>query len=449
MTAQQRSEVETRPSSDVSVAVGLVGLAGLGCWILVCHFWPEIAASLDLSGPRSRPIGPLAAFGGLVAATLPMMAWSLLVERVHRRPSTGIDWDNPRKLRDIVEVSITKLAGLWVTWGVIGLFYYVGRWYWDGPYLVAMRMLSLAIIPLMVLSIPYVMWLDRYLVEPRDGAWHLGAMLIGRESSDPSMLWHHARVWAVKGFFTAFMLSIVPPGFSDLVVRDWSAATARPVELSGLLILLMFVIDEQIGTVGYIVTFRPLDAQIRSANPHLAGWLAALLCYPPFQLMQGGGPLNYQVNTADWAYWFEGQGLLLWLWAALLVVLTAIYAWATLAFGLRFSNLSHRGVLTNGPYRWTRHPAYLAKNCFWWLSTLPFLVTSHSLTDAMRNTVMLGAVSAIYFWRAKTEEQHLLVEDRKYREYHAWMSEHGLVTGAFTRIGGALRARRTLPQPAE
>ncbi len=50
---------------------------------------------------------------------------------------------------------------------------------------------------------------------PRDGAWHFGAMLIGREAHDPEMVKAHLRSWAVKGFFTAFMLSIVPGNFHE------------------------------------------------------------------------------------------------------------------------------------------------------------------------------------------------------------------------------------------
>jgi protein-S-isoprenylcysteine O-methyltransferase Ste14 len=119
------------------------------------------------------------------------------------------------------------------------------------------------------------------------------------------------------------------------------------------------------------------------------------------------------------------------------------------AFGLRFSNLTYRGVLTNGPYRFTKHPAYLAKNTFWWLESLPFLVVSHSFTDMVRNAFFLACVSAIYFWRAKTEEAHLLAEDPKYRAYADWMAQHGLITRLFHRSGLALRARRLVLQPAE
>jgi protein-S-isoprenylcysteine O-methyltransferase Ste14 len=201
--------------------------------------------------------------------------------------------------------------------------------------------------------------------------------------------------------------------------------------------------------VGYLLTMKPLDAHIRSANPYVAGWLAALICYPPFILMGDGGPLNYHPNTSDWTFWLQGHPLVLWVWGAWLVFLTGMYAWATVIFGIRFSNLTYRGIITNGPYRFTRHPAYLSKNLFWWFATMPFLATSGSLTDMVRNTVLLALVSAVYFWRAKTEEKHLLSEDAKYREYHAWMGRNAPITRGLSRLGRFFRPRGPQLQPAE
>ena len=187
--------------------------------------------------------------------------------------------------------------------------------------------------------------------------------------------------------------------------------------------------------MGYLLTLKPFDSQIRSANPYLAGWVAALLCYPGFAAMNSGGPLDYKPYTADWSFWMVGWPTLQWVWLGLMVVLTGIYAWATMAFGIRFSNLTYRGVVTNGPYRFTRHPAYLSKNLFWWASTLPFFATTHSYVDAIRNTCLLAGVSAVYYWRAKTEERHLCAEDAKYRAYSAWMQANAPITRGISALG--------------
>jgi protein-S-isoprenylcysteine O-methyltransferase Ste14 len=445
----ERTTADPRPPSDVSGWVGLVGLVVLFAWIWICREWAAVVDLFALPGPRAPLSGPYAALMAMLFTGGAMAAWSLLVDQVHRRPSTGIDWSLRRPFAATRDVSITKLAGLWATFALIGVLYCVARWYWRGQYLFAMEVIAAAAVPLFVLSVPYVLWLDRYLVNPRDGAWHFGAMLIGREPYDRTEVAHHLRAWGVKAFFTAFMVSILPGGFAHIVSYDFAGFFDQPVRFAALLIELLFVIDVQIGTVGYLLTMKPLDAHIRTANPYLAGWLAALICYPPFILMGSGGPLDYHQATSDWAYWMEGREALLWVWGALLVFLTAVYAWATVAFGIRFSNLTHRGVLTGGPYRFTKHPAYLSKNLFWWCATLPFLATSGSWTDAIRNTALMALVGGVYYWRAKTEERHLGEADPKYRAYSAWMDRNAPITRGLKRAARLFAPRGPRLQPAE
>jgi protein-S-isoprenylcysteine O-methyltransferase Ste14 len=447
--SERPSALSACPESDVSAKVGLAGLAGLFAWIAICRNWAPIADVFALPGPHAPLSGPYAALAALLFSGIPMVLVSIFADKVHLRPSTGIDWSAPRNLRDVIDISITKLAGLWATWALIAFLYGIARWYWRGQYLFAMEVLTAFAVPLFLASIPYVLWLDRVLVNPRDGAWHFGAMLIGREAHDPEEVKHHLRSWAVKGFFCAFMISILPPGFAAIVSLDVSSISGNPVAIATWLTELLFLIDVQIAMVGYLVTLKPLDAQIRSANPHLAAWLAALMCYPPCILMGDGGPLNYHQNTGDWAMWLQGNPVVLWVWGALLVFLTGIYAWATVAFGLRFSNLTYRGVLTNGPYRFTRHPAYLSKNLYWWCATMPFIATTGSSVDIVRNTALLGLVGAVYYWRAKTEERHLGDEDPKYRAYSAWMAKNALITRSLSSLGQALRPRGAQLQPAE
>jgi protein-S-isoprenylcysteine O-methyltransferase Ste14 len=302
-----------------------------------------------------------------------------------------------------------------------------------------------------VVSVPYVIWLDRYLIDPKDGSWHMGAMIAGRAGWNKTEVAHHLRAWAVKGLFLAFMLSITAGGFAEVVNLDFVKIVTNPVWLAGALIAAMFLIDVQFATIGYMLTLKPLDAHIRTAQPAMSGWIAALICYPPFILMNTGGPLDYHVNTRSWDHWLANYPGLLWIWGGILVALTIYYAWATMVFGIRFSNLTHRGILTHGPFRWTKHPAYLSKNIFWWLSTMPFFVVGGSTADAIRNTLLLACVSGVYYWRAKTEESHLGT-DPAYRAYASWMAGNAPVPRLFAwlRLGlvnrfGPARTASRLP----
>ena len=423
-----QAPADPRPTSAVSAMVGLVGLAGLLAWVAV-------ARQFGMAGPYSALVA-------LFACALPMLLWSVLVDKVHLSPTTGIDWSTPpRPLRDTLDISIAKLAGLWGIWGAIGALYCIARWYWDGPYLFAMSVIGIGAVVMLVLSIPYLLWLDRRLVEPRDGAWHFGMLLAGRaELVDRELLYDFFRAWAIKGFFLAFMLAIVPGNWEKAISPDWPWILESPARFSSWLIWAMFMIDVVFASVGYVLTMKPLDAHIRSANPYAAGWTAALICYPPFILMNNGGPLDYHIGVEDWSYWLADWPLLGAVNAAWLVFLTGVYAWATVAFGFRFSNLTHRGILTHGPYAWTKHPAYLSKNLFWWFAGLPFLASTGNPVDMVRNTAVLAMIGGVYYWRARTEERHLSA-DPAYREYADWMERNGPIP----RLINRLTPRRAAP----
>jgi protein-S-isoprenylcysteine O-methyltransferase Ste14 len=431
MNAETKIDLRTdpRPKSAVSTGVGLVGLAGLLAWAAVARAYGMV--------------GPFAALSGLLACAIPMILWSLLVDKVHRNPTTGIDWERPaRPLSETLDISIAKIAGLWVTWAGIACLYCVARWYWDGSYLFSMYVLGFGSIPLLVLSIPYVLWLDRRSVAPHDGAWHMGQLVAGRRDRvDREILYDYLRSWAIKGFFLAFMISTVPGNWEFAIRPSWSEIVQTPISLTIWLANLTFMVDVFFATIGYVLTMKPLDAHIRSANPYAAAWMAALICYPPFLLMSNGGPLDYHPGTAEWTHWLGGYPAVMTVTAFLLVFLHVVYAWATVVFGIRFSNLTHRGILTHGPYAWTKHPAYVSKNLFWWLATLPFLATTGNPVDMIRNTVLLAMVSGVYYWRAKTEERHLMA-DPAYREYAAWMERNGPLPRLLRKL------RPSTPQPA-
>jgi protein-S-isoprenylcysteine O-methyltransferase Ste14 len=284
-------------------------------------------------------------------------------------------------------------------------------------------------------AIVYVFYVDRYMRQPRDTLWHAGHWLLGGRGADPEMLREHLRTWAIKGFFLALMFSGTPGQLALVTGVSPAGAFADPASAALWAIEAMFLFDVTYALIGYVVTSRLLDAHIRSSNPYVSAWVYALICYSPFIVMGDQGPLDYRGGDS-WLSWLGGNAILLALWGVMLVLLSAFYAWATVIFGLRFSNLTNRGILTNGPFQFVRHPAYLSKNIFWWLVFLPFLSTGGP-AEIIRNCVLLLVVNLIYYMRARSEEWHLMA-DPDYCAYSAWIAENGVLP----RLRRALFARR-------
>ena len=204
----------------------------------------------------------------------------------------------------------------------------------------------------------------------------------------------------------------------------------------------LYFIDVALVSMTYLMSLKLTDTHIRSTEPTAFGWLVALICYEPFWSVIGTQYLAYG-NGREWGYWFGGAPWLYALWGSMILCLVVIYVWATIAFGARFSNLTHRGIITHGPYRYSKHPAYLAKNLSWWLVSMPFMIGASPLAT-LRCCVLLLLLNGIYFLRAKTEERHLGL-DPVYRRYADWIEQHGLLR-ALARVpllGPLLRWRPT------
>ncbi len=243
--------------------------------------------------------------------------------------------------------------------------------------------------------------------------------------------------WCIKAFFLPLMIAWLYAWLMQFHneieggLSSWYAAF-----VAGMAIL--YALDTLFATVGYLSTYRGIGGHIRSVNTTWLGWLSALVCYPPLSAVVLRQWLDYK-DGVEWMHWLFDSPWLAFVWGGTILLLTAIYASATIVFGPRFSNLTHRGIITTGPFRWTKHPAYISKNLSWWLIAVPF-VSSMGVGAALLNCLALLGVNFIYFVRARTEEWHLM-EDPVYRQYAAWIDEHGL----FSRLRRAIRRRSRAP----
>lgn len=182
-----------------------------------------------------------------------------------------------------------------------------------------------------------------------------------------------------------------------------------------LLQAILFV-DVFFFTVGYLVESRRLGNEIRSVDPTLVGWGAALICYPPFNAVTG----KILGSTVSDFPQFDNPDVHLGLNIALLILM-AIYASASVALGLKASNLTHRGIISRGPYAIVRHPAYVCKNLAWWIGSTPLAITAFQESFGA-GIMIIGSVFAwtsVYALRALTEEDHLRRVDGEYAAYAA------------------------------
>jgi protein-S-isoprenylcysteine O-methyltransferase Ste14 len=413
------SEAPGRPPSCANGWVAMSGLAGFLLSLVLMY-----GSNL---GPVHR------SFIALAAAVVPMVLLDLLVLRVHQRPSTGLVWAQAQMAgpmdRSAVKRVLVKLIGLTGTIAAIGICYwlfpvYQERFYW--PYWTALREAGPWLI---AATVPYFFYVDRRMADPHDGYWQAGMAVLGRfERVDSALLWQHALGWIIKGYFLPLMFIYLTNVIGEIFDADFWSSQGNFMPFYGFAWDIAFGVDLVFASLGYCLTLRLLDSHIRSSEPTLLGWAVALACYQPFSGFFFNRYLDYQ-DDLSWSAWLMNMPVLQAIWGSTILALIAIYTWSAVVFGCRFSNLTHRGILTHGPFRWTKHPSYVSKNLAWWLISVPF-ISAAGINDAIRDCLLLLGVNVIYFLRARTEER-LLSRDPTYVAYALWIEQFGM----FRKLG--------------
>ena len=317
-----------------------------------------------------------------------------------------------------------KIAALWAIFALLAAAYASFPIYTGKSYASFQWLLSNFGWLLVAASVPYIVAVDTFQTEPEDGLASWGRVLFSFSFNPTFRDTNYLLGWVVKAFFMPLMCGFLVGNLENLRSASFGNYAFLSTYLYNVSYNALYFVDVVVGCVGYAATLRILGTEIRSTEPTPLGWMVALACYPPFWDAVGGSYLSYGHNR-PWGALLVGYPVLYTIWGAAIVFALFVYAWSTVVFGIRFSNLTHRGIITSGPYRWTKHPAYISKNLSWWLISVPFLPPDGSVLTAMKLSIMLGFVNLIYYLRAVTEERHLS-QDPVYREYSEYIRQHGL-----------------------
>ncbi|HEV2619008.1 MAG TPA: hypothetical protein VGU23_03620, partial [Acidobacteriaceae bacterium] len=201
-----------------------------------------------------------------------------------------------------------------------------------------------------------------------DHAWHFGLLAIGRwRKVDWMAIRDGALGWLVKGFFLPLnfcsLVEIVAQfrgNEAAILTAPWPAMVASITTMI-LAVLIVTIIP------GYLFSSRLLGTEIRKIDHSWLGWGVTLSCYPPLLSGVFDHWFNYfpyrpnPVWMKPWAVLLQGMPVASYCVGGLIILVELVHYWGEATFGLRSSNLTHRGLITNGPYRFCKHPVYLAK----------------------------------------------------------------------------------------
>ncbi|NDF12834.1 MAG: isoprenylcysteine carboxyl methyltransferase [Proteobacteria bacterium] len=363
----------------------------------------------------------LKAFVSLGSVLLPILLYDLFVVKVYKNPSAQL---SARNEPDFPRVGI-KIIGLFATYALIAFAYWVFPEYRGAFYAKYWTLLSIMVPVALLLSFYYFIEVDVRMEKPEDAYWHMGMLVLGNTKVvSKTVLAEHARGWIVKAFFFPLMFLYLYGNVENIIWTDFTKMHSF-INVYDYLYTFLFTIDVIFAAVGYMMTFRFLDSHIRSVEPTMMGWVVAIMCYSPFWTSVFYNSYFKYDDNFYWGDMTSGLPLLQWVWGITIILLVIIYSFATVAMGYRFSNLTYRGLITNGPYRFSKHPAYVSKNIMWWMISVPFF-PSESWDMMIVHCVGLAGVNMIYYWRARTEENHLS-NYPEYVEYANWMNENGIL----------------------
>lgn len=291
--------------------------------------------------------------------------------------------------------------------------------------------------PVFILTIgffylPYVM---KWLNTEQNAYENFGQLLVGKFNKvDKPLLSILSQSLLLRGFFIPFMVMVlflaIEAIFKDDSIAqqlfhedfEWSLAKASQIILT--IYYFLILLDVSMGTLGYICVTKSLNADIRSFDPKFIGWFSCLVCYPPFWDIVNKTFLLTLLASLQWEAIFEGQEIVLFVWSLLIVLSGGLEAISGATFGIRFSNIAYRGLNTTGPYKFSKHPQYIAKIFHRIFVIIPF-IGYISWLNWFAGMVGFAVLCLLYFLRARTEENHLTVFP-EYVAYANAMNEKGI-----------------------
>lgn len=396
---------ETCPRSAVSWTDPFIILA-----VIIVGFWglrDVITSSIDLT---------LALTGLVCAVMIPI--------EINRAPWRGTARPK-RPLRAVLRSSAIKWTGCMAGVGLVIAGWYLVPEYQRNSYATFLSVVETYWPFYAVAAAGFIFAAEWRLGPCEDGAGALANIVLGKwKDVNWGMVRDELAALFVKGFFLPLNLSGAFPliaRYRSVSDKLWDLPWPQMVQNLDRLIfacLLIAIIP------GYVFNSRLLGTEVRKTEQSWFAWGVTMFCYPPINRGSGSGWFTYHPSGEVWTDLFGVAGMASQIVGVLLLIFYVMHYWGESICCLRSSHLTNRGIITNGPFRLTKHPVYVAKFGAWLLVYFPFAATD-SFMGNVRASLAFSAFAAVYFARGWAEER-LLSNDKTYVAYALWMDKHSV-----------------------
>ena len=338
-------------------------------------------------------------------------------------------------LSDVLIRSLTKFLGVLV--GIMAIFFAV----WLFPeYQNAVRIgyIREAAFPLLSFIVPtsflLILVTEYILGEKKDGTYQFGLLVrLQIREIDWKIFFDGALEWLVRCIFLLINFFSVVSFISKLRAGGIPDPAAGFVNFIMGIDTLLFTILLLSILPGYIFASRLIGTEVKKVDHTWFGWLITLASYSPLSAGVSAGWTRY-VPTPEasgisdslpiWAHLTSEYSFILYPIGTLIIAMALFHLWAEALLGVRSANLSMRGIITIGPFRFTKHPVYVSKCLQWTCIYLPFL-NAIGFLNSFRYGILFVLVCAIFVGRALAEEK-LLAEDPDYVKYALFMDDKSI-----------------------
>ncbi len=400
-----------------SVASPFVYACGVGAFLIalyMCRLYGIHQLHATLSA--------MFAYGGTITLL------ELFVLRTPADPRNGLNFS---KLSLSLERTLMKLLGIYASIGFVGGLYWLFPEYHfnifqydNGFYLSYGAAIKLVLPVVIVGALPYVLIVDGAMQQPHDRYYWLGRLLLNKPTEMTCAgLGQHLLSLGCRAFFMALCFVYASNNVNDIVDGVSLTANSTMVEVYQRAFNLIFALVMVITVCGNVLMLRLLGTHARSTDPTIFGWWICLFCFQPFKQFANYYFLPNTVND-PWIDALQNMPFFQSVWAVGLILILVLGVTADVTLGSRYSQLMNRGIVTNGLYRFTKHPSYFAAVLFILFCDMPPLMFDET-NDILRSCFSIAGMALVFYLRARTEERHL-ARDADYVAYALWIEEHGV-----------------------